>query len=211
MVIDYLEIKRNFGKFYRLKKELETLSLNEAQKLPENYREFLLLSSHLSGLVLTGDEIIKVELLNSEQYEKLKKREGKLNSALQILGKRYRELRRNYIVQKNFLMFEVGEDKQAHLPSLEIDYSLDSVDFEENKMTIILEIDGKEYSDFDISYFKKALAEKTFQETNIILASDEEIDKFEIDLSPFWVKKIPENFEKIANDGSFDKTTIDIT
>lgn len=105
---------------------------------------------------------------------------------------------------ENFVLSKITENKQLHLPSLAINYSLDSVDFEENKMTMILEISASEYSDFDISYFKKALAEKTFQETHIILESDEQIDRFEVDLSPFWVKKIPENFEKISINLIFD-------
>ena len=99
---------------------------------------------------------------------------------------------------ESFVLSKISENKQLYLPSLEINYSLDSVVFEENKITMSLEISASEYSDFNISYFKKALAEKTIQETQIILESDEEIDKFEIDLSPFWVKRVPENFEKIS-------------
>ncbi|MEA3295834.1 MAG: hypothetical protein U9Q27_01660 [Patescibacteria group bacterium] len=105
---------------------------------------------------------------------------------------------------ENFLLAKIAKDKQLYLPSLEINYSFDSANFEENKITIILEIMGKEYSGFDIQYFKKALAEKTLTETQIILASDEEIERFEIDLSPFWIKKIPENFEKININLIFD-------
>ena len=105
---------------------------------------------------------------------------------------------------ENFVLSNITKDKQLYLPSLEINYSLDLIDFEKNKITIILDITGKEYSDFDISYFKKALVEKTSEEMQIILTSDEEIDKFEINLSPFWVKRAPENFEKIDINLIFD-------
>ena len=98
---------------------------------------------------------------------------------------------------KNFFDLEIFEGEKLNEQSLEINYSLNTMDFENNKMILDLDFEGTVYSDIDILFLKKALVDKSSKEVKIILESEEKIDKFEFELWPFWVKKIPQDLEKI--------------
>ena len=98
---------------------------------------------------------------------------------------------------KNFFDSEIFEGEKLNEQSLEINYSLNTMDFENNKMILDLDFEGIVYSDIDILFLKKALVEKSSKEVKIILGSEEKIDRFEFELWPFWVKKVPNNLEKI--------------
>ena len=101
----------------------------------------------------------------------------------------------NYI--ENFFDSQIFEGEKLHKLSLKTNYSLKSADFEHNKVILDLEFSGDVYSDIDILFLKKALVEKSSREVKIILESEDKIDKFEFELWPFWVKKVPNNLEKI--------------
>lgn len=88
-------------------------------------------------------------------------------------------------------------DKKLHLPSLDLNYSFSSMDFENNKMDIILKFSCKIYSEIDTLALKKTLVEKSFKETKILLENEPKISKFQFELWPFWVKKVPSNLDKI--------------
>ena len=98
---------------------------------------------------------------------------------------------------ENFFDSEIFEGEKLNEQSLKIDYSLNTMDFENNKMILDLDFEGTVYSDIDILFLKKALVDKSSKEVRIILESEEKIDKFEFGLSPFWVKKVPNDLEKI--------------
>jgi hypothetical protein len=97
----------------------------------------------------------------------------------------------------SFFDSEIFEGEKLYEDSLEINYSLNTMDFENNAMILDLNFGGIVYSDIDILFLKKALVEKSSKEVKIILGSEEKIDKFEFELWPFWVKKVPHDLEKI--------------
>ena len=98
---------------------------------------------------------------------------------------------------KNFFGSEIFEGEKLYEESLKINYSLSSMDFENNKMILHLDSEAIVYSDIDILFLKKAIVDKSSKEVRIILASEEDIDKFKFELWPFWVKKVPDDLEKI--------------
>lgn len=98
---------------------------------------------------------------------------------------------------KNFFDSEIFEGEKLYEASLKINYSLSSMDSENSKMTLDLDAEGIVYSDIDILFLKKAIVDKSSKEVRIILESEDKIDKFEFELWPFWVKKVPDDLEKI--------------
>jgi hypothetical protein len=98
---------------------------------------------------------------------------------------------------KKIISENIKEGKKFQEESLEIDYSIKSMDLEDSQMILKIEIKAKIYSDINLDKFKKALLGKTIQEVRAFLQGQPEINKSEINLSPFWRRKIPEDFDKV--------------
>jgi len=79
-----------------------------------------------------------------------------------------------------------------------VNYSIDRKDAD--KVTVNLAINAKTYFAFDLEALKKSLLGKTPQEIKTFLKDQPQIEKIEIKTSPFWVKRIPENMEKVKVD-----------
>lgn len=103
---------------------------------------------------------------------------------------------------EHFIASQISDEslpkhEKLHLPSLEKNYLFNSMDFENNKMNLVLSFSGKVYSDIDTAALKKALTEKSFEETKILLENEPKISKIQFELWPFWVKKVPSDLDKI--------------
>lgn len=98
---------------------------------------------------------------------------------------------------KDIINLNTSEDKKLQEESLEINYSLESMDMESGKATLNLEIGAKVYSDIDLTELKKALLGRSFKEAQIFLENQPQVTKVEIKSWSFWRKKIPENINKV--------------
>jgi len=87
--------------------------------------------------------------------------------------------------------------KKIDEESLKIEFSPDMVDLKSGKMTLSLKISAKVYQDIDVVSFKNGIAEKSAAETKFFLESQPGVNKVEVNFWPFWVRKTPEDLEKI--------------
>lgn len=98
---------------------------------------------------------------------------------------------------RGLINFNIEEGRKLQEESLEINYSSELVDLNAGKMVLNLEIKAKVYSDINLEEVKKAVLGKSSQEVRIYLEDQTEIIKTEINLGPFWRRKIPENMDKV--------------
>lgn len=98
---------------------------------------------------------------------------------------------------KEFILNQIEPFQKIDEESLEINYSFRSVDLESGKIFLSLEISTKVYSNIDISSIKKVLFGKSLEATRVILENQPQIIKVQVKLWPFWVKRVPEDEEKI--------------
>lgn len=98
---------------------------------------------------------------------------------------------------KYFLGLNITEDKKMQEQSLEVNYSIESIDLDAGEVVLNLEIKAKVYSDINEEDLKKALLGKTLKEARIFLGNLPQLTKIEIKSWPFLKKKIPEDIEKV--------------
>ena len=103
---------------------------------------------------------------------------------------------------KSQLSEREGNDmaRKIYEESLEISYSPETIDLKDGQIILSLEVSAKIYSDIDISLLRKWLKGKSLTETRIFLENQPKITKIKVEFWPFWVKKVPENNEKIKID-----------
>lgn len=75
------------------------------------------------------------------------------------------------------------------------DYSIKSLEIEQGKMILNLKISVKIFQDINLENLKKNLSGKTFKNADLFLTDQSKIDKFDFKFFPFWLNKIPQNFE----------------
>ncbi len=88
-------------------------------------------------------------------------------------------------------------NKKIQPEHLKIDYSLESADKNSGKIVLNLKISAKIYSDIDLISLKRNLFGKPIEETRVLLENQPQIDKVQIKVFPFWLKKNPGKDEKI--------------
>lgn len=98
---------------------------------------------------------------------------------------------------KDFIFSQLPEGKDFYEDSLEIKSKPETINLDSGKIILSLEISGKSYTDIDISNLKQALREKSLLESKIFLENQPHITKAKVELWPFWVRKVPENLDKI--------------
>ncbi len=101
---------------------------------------------------------------------------------------------------KNYISSQIEEDKKLHTESIETNYSAKKIDLESGKINLFLEFSGDIYSDIDVLSLKRALSNKLFDEAKILLENQLGITSFQIELYPFWLKRVPDNIDKISVD-----------
>lgn len=104
----------------------------------------------------------------------------------------------------NFVSSEAPEGKELNQNSIKIERSVDSVDLDSGKIILSLNIDSDFYSIIDFSSLRQALSNKSLDEAKICLEGYDEIERSSVSLWPFWVKKVPENQDKINIELSLD-------
>ena len=98
---------------------------------------------------------------------------------------------------RDFILSQIPEDKQFYQESLKITYSLENINLELAKATLSLQMQSKIYSDVDAENLKKGLSRKSLTEAKLFLEDQPQIAQVLVKFWPFWVKKVPEDIEKI--------------
>jgi len=96
---------------------------------------------------------------------------------------------------KSFVASQVPQGSKMQEESLRIDYSV--LKKENSRAVVVLNIKVKIYPEIDLAEFKKAIADKSFQEVALLVNDQVQIEKIKIKSSPFWKRTIPENLDKI--------------
>ncbi len=98
---------------------------------------------------------------------------------------------------RDFVFSQIEPSKKLLAQSLNLNYSIKEKDLDNGKITLNLEISAKDYQDVDPQILKEKIRKKSAVEGKIILEGEKEISKAEIKLWPFWVKKVPQNDQKV--------------
>jgi len=153
--------------------------------------EFVLLKNE-------GEEGLKIEIIEATSSAKIGEELQNFNFQVKVkcksLGVKIIEIE-NFV--KNFILDQIPENKKVHWESLKFNYSFETINLDLTKITLVLEMEIKIYTDIDQEALKKSLAEKSLKEAQWFLENQTQIIRIEIVLRPFWLKKIPERIEKI--------------
>jgi hypothetical protein len=98
---------------------------------------------------------------------------------------------------KDFLISQIPEGKQFYEPSLKIDKNPETVNLKSGKIILSLDVSVKIFPVINMPELKKNLQGKSLLESKIFLEEQSGVDKAEVELWPFWVKKVPQNTDKI--------------
>lgn len=98
---------------------------------------------------------------------------------------------------KEFILAQIPQNKKLQTESLKIDFQPESINLESGKIILNLKFSAKIYLDIDFSFLRENLKGKSLEDTKILLENQAGIIKAQIRAWPFWVKKVPQNIEKI--------------
>lgn len=96
-----------------------------------------------------------------------------------------------------FIESNTPEGKKIHKESIKIDFFPDTTDLKSGKMTLSLKISAKLYTDINVADFKKGLTGKTAVQSETVLESQPGVVEAEVKFWPFWVRKVPQDLDKI--------------
>lgn len=164
-----------------LKKETKKTLLLKAE--PEYY----LLEKTLKQEIIESSSSIQAETEAERFNYKVKLKSKALTFKKQNL--------RDFV--KNTISSQISADKKLHNESVQISYSIQTINSEASKVNLSLDFSANIYPALDILAFKDALSDKLFDEAKVLLENQQEITAFQIELWPFWLKKIPKDTEKI--------------
>lgn len=108
---------------------------------------------------------------------------------------------------EEFIISEIPEDKILKTDSLKISYDTETIDLKLSQMTLDLDFSATIYSKISTDFLKNEISGKSLKESKIILAEKPNIIKSEVRLLPFWLRKIPKNFQKIKVELRIDDST----
>ncbi len=98
---------------------------------------------------------------------------------------------------KDFILSQIPESKKFHQESLKTNYLPETIDLKAGKIILSLKAEAKIYSDINQADLKKNLGRKSLAEAKIFLENQPHITKTQVRFWPFWVKKVPEDADKI--------------
>ncbi len=101
-------------------------------------------------------------------------------------------------IQKN--PYWVKDNKKIKERSIKINYSVDKLDLQAGKLSLKLDTSAKIFSDLDIDSIKKDVAGFNQAEITSYFEDNPKVERVEVKLWPFWVRKIPQNIEKIKTE-----------
>ncbi len=98
---------------------------------------------------------------------------------------------------KESIIHQIPQGYKLYEESLKTDYSLQTINLDSGEIILSLDISAKIYSEVDVYNFKNALSGKSLLETKLFLENQPKITKVNVRFWPFWVGKVPEDFDKI--------------
>lgn len=98
---------------------------------------------------------------------------------------------------KDFIRSRTPPEKLLYENSLDINYTPQVVNLESGKVIVALNFSVKIYPDIDLQILRKELSEKSLTEAESLLERQSEFINVEVKLWPFWVRSVPEDFNKI--------------
>ena len=175
-----------------------------SEKVNEEGKKILKEKAEQEGFVLL-DEIIEQEITEAGSLIKVGAEKEKFSFKVKGTSKGlvFPKDDLDKFVERAFSS-QSSKGEVIHHPSLKIDYSLQSGDFNNDKITLNLKASCKTYKDIDIISFKAAVIDKPLQEVEMLLDSDPEINKFIITSQPFWQTKVPGDLDKINIEVNID-------
>ncbi len=103
----------------------------------------------------------------------------------------------NAIVKK-YIQGEIPKDKKLFEKSLKIKYSLNEPFSPiSGRMALSLYLSAEIYPEINLASLKKVLAGRPLSETKVLLNSQSDISRTEVQISPFWIKKLPNDIRRI--------------
>jgi hypothetical protein len=98
---------------------------------------------------------------------------------------------------RNYLSSKVSKELEIYFPSLKTELKEEVKNFELGKLSSQIKISTKTYPKIDILSIKKSIVGKNLNETKYFLLNQKEVSKFKVEIYPFWIKKIPEDINRI--------------
>jgi len=98
---------------------------------------------------------------------------------------------------RQFILSQTPEGKKLYQESLKINYVPELVNLESGKTVLSLTTSAIIYSYIDELTLKRALRGKSLAETQVFLENQSQVTKAVVKFWPFWVKRVPQNEEKI--------------
>jgi len=98
---------------------------------------------------------------------------------------------------KEFINLNIPETKKIQDESLKTSYLSRSINLSAGKAILDLEFGAKIFADIDFTSLRRATLGKSLREAQILLKNQPQITKASIEVFPFWLKKIPQQEEKI--------------
>jgi len=84
-----------------------------------------------------------------------------------------------------------------HEDSLQVEYTVEEVVMDENRIELTLEISCQTYQEIDKSNLKETVKDKNPEAITRILRDYPQVSKAKVDLWPFWVERSPKDAERI--------------
>ncbi len=91
----------------------------------------------------------------------------------------------------------VSEEMKVLEESLDLDFSLESLDEEKGEASLNLTVKALVFKDIDLEKVKKSIAGQSLNEAKLFLGRLSGIEKIEVKSWPFWRRSLPENIEEI--------------
>ncbi len=98
---------------------------------------------------------------------------------------------------RSFIESNIDEDVLAYFESLEVNYSLNSIDWDKGEMIVDFEVRIKTYPNIDIVFIEEELKGRSSQAGELLLSNQTGVSDVDIDLWPFWVNTIPNEGKRI--------------
>ncbi|KPJ57294.1 hypothetical protein AMJ49_01690 [Parcubacteria bacterium DG_74_2] len=161
----------------------------------EEGEKFLKENTPIGFLLL--EDISKTEVLDISFSAKAGEELEKFNCQIKIKAKNLIFLKKDFEdLIKNYILSKIP-GKKIQPESLKTNYSVENFDIDSGKVFLLVDTEVKIYPELDEVFLKKEISQKQIEEVKIFLKNQPEIDKFEINIFPFWAKVLPANFESI--------------
>ncbi|MBZ9571835.1 hypothetical protein KJA15_00650 [Patescibacteria group bacterium] len=185
------------GETFKVTEEdLERAKNTLVEKLFTETKESL--KNKIGGDFILLDETLKEKIVDTSSSVEAGAEAQSFNFQVRIKSKAlvFKKPDLGYFAEQ-FILSRLPQDKKFQEDSLKIDYSLESIDWESEKISLNLEFSAKIYSDIDVISLKRALRGKLLAETQVHLEDQPKITRVRLKFWPFWVKTTPEDIEKI--------------